>query len=277
METLSTLMKNHEHKHRRTLPRGEYQLIRLDGRAFHTYTKGLDRPFDREFSEAMEETMLFLCNEIQGVRVGYVQSDEISLLITDWKTVEPSDSNPDGVQQGQLWMGGIEAKIISLSAAMATAKFNEIRNRQKAGPNGKRIAKTLPIFDARVWTFEGTPEGESLVKRYFFWRRADAFKNAVTMAALAQFSHKELHKKHTDDKIEMLAGTKFDVEALESRFKFGLIASRESFDADVTYTRRDTGEVKTTRVRRTRWISRPFDEFATFWTSDTLPKPLREG
>ena len=116
-DSLGTRMKeNYENRTRYLLPRRTNIIIRIDGKAFHSYTKGLDRPIDQGLTDDMNETTKYLCENIQGAKFGYVQSDEISILITDYE-----DITTDG------WFDNNLQKMCSISASMATAKFNELR------------------------------------------------------------------------------------------------------------------------------------------------------
>ena len=106
----------YEDRTRIKLPRRTYTIIRIDGKAFHTYTKGLKRPFDTGLIDDMNWTTEYLCKNIQGVKFGYVQSDEISLVLTDFDTL-----------QTDLWFDGNLQKMASIAASMATARFNQLR------------------------------------------------------------------------------------------------------------------------------------------------------
>lgn len=114
---LGNRMKNsYEKRTKNFLPRRTYTIIRLDGKAFHTYTKGLKRPFDMGFINDMNETAKYLCENIQGCKFAYVQSDEISLLLTDFDKITTD-----------AWYDGNIQKIVSVSASLATAFFNKLR------------------------------------------------------------------------------------------------------------------------------------------------------
>lgn len=177
--TLAGRMKRYEHTYRTFLPRRSWTLMRLDGRAFHTYTQDLERPYDAAFAADMDATALALCREMSGVAFAYVQSDEISLLLTDFAshTTEP-------------WMGGNIAKLLSLSAGIASATFNDLRRGD--GPLG--------IFDSRVWSMSDPAE----VGNYFLWRQRDATKNSISMAASAHFPEKRLHGLSSGQRQELL-------------------------------------------------------------------------
>src|SRR6476620_4819651 len=108
--------KRYESTFKSQLNRRTYTIIRVDGKAFHTYTKGLTRPFDEGLIEDMNATAVYLCENIQGAKLGYVQSDEISILVTDFDRLE-----------SQLYFDGEVQKVSSITASLATAKFNEAR------------------------------------------------------------------------------------------------------------------------------------------------------
>lgn len=191
------MKENYEQRTKYKMTRRLPTIIRLDGKAFHTYTKGLDKPFDEGLIEDMMETTRFLCQEIQGVKCGYTQSDEISLLLTDFDKLETD-----------AWFDYNIQKMTSIAASIATAKFNQLRyNRAlKVSQNTegfiawKQISiQTMAFFDARVFQI---PEKEEVVN-YFLWRQRDAEKNSVAMLAQSLYSHQELHKKNGSDMQEM--------------------------------------------------------------------------
>lgn len=260
---MDVLMKEYEHKYRRKLDPTDYVMIRLDGRAFHTFTRGMRRPYDLNLMMAMGRTTEELCKQIQGVRVAYTQSDEISLLITAWKDEEADQSKLD------LAFGGVEAKLLSLSASIAAVEFND-------ASKDLNLSDKKAHFDSRVWTFPGTPEGLRLVEQYFNWRRADAERNSVSMAAQAHFSHKQLHKKSTKDMMEMLRDIDEDWEHMNQFFKFGSLISKSSYSEEVVYINKSTGLTETAQAIRSRWDHRPatgeLDSSTLF-----APKPLKES
>lgn len=158
------------------LPRKTYTIIRLDGKAFHTYTHGLQKPFDDKFVNDMNETALYLCKNIQGAKLAFVQSDEISILLTDFDKLTTD-----------LWFGGNIQKMASVSASMATAWFNYLRP-------GK-----LALFDSRVFTISSRNE----VVNYFIWRQQDTVRNSISSVAQSIFSHKLLDNKNVKMMQEM--------------------------------------------------------------------------
>lgn len=179
--SLGDRMKSHELPTRQVLPRRTYAIIRVDMRAAHTYLRGAERPFDYGFHTAMDHMVEMMCERMDCVQFAYTQSDEASFLLTDFTTVET-----------QPWFGGVVAKQISISAALATAAFISQEFTQQRGG--------LPLFDSRVFTIPDPVE----VANYFLWRQRDAIRNSISMAAQSVFSHRELMCKNTDMMQEML-------------------------------------------------------------------------
>ena len=193
-DELGDRMKSfYEDRTRASLPRRTFTVIRIDGKAFHTYTRGLVRPFDTGLIEDMDATTKYLCENIQGVRLGYVQSDEISLILTDFEK-----------QTTDAWFDGNIQKMASISASMATAKFNELRllrfakEIQEKGTSN--VKKTFALFDSRVFTIPHEEE----VLNYLIWRQQDATRNSISSVAQSMYSPKELHGKTTDNMQEMI-------------------------------------------------------------------------
>lgn len=161
-------------------------IIRIDGKAFHTFTTGMDRPFDRILVKTMQETMEVLCNEIQGAIFGYTQSDEITIVLYN--------SDP----QSHVWFDGKVQKIVSVAASLATLSFNRIF---KQVDHTKKYADKYDraMFDARVFNI---PLEE--VINNIIWRQEDASKNSVQMLARSIYSHKEVQNmngKQLQDKM----------------------------------------------------------------------------
>ena len=188
------MKENYENRTRYSLPRRTYTIIRLDGKAFHTFTRGFDKPFDRDFTWLMNTTAQFLCSEIQGAKLAYVQSDEISLLLTDFAE--------DGTQ---AWFDGNIQKMVSVSASMATWHFNErmnsmIETHSKTKFLGAKGGSKLALFDSRIFTISDPVE----VENYFVWRQKDAIRNSILMLAQSLYPQSELHKKTQADILGMI-------------------------------------------------------------------------
>lgn len=194
-DALGDRMKGYyEDRTRILLPRRSYTLIRIDGKAFHTYTRGLKRPFDEGLISDMNDTASYICKNIQGAKMTYVQSDEISVLVTDFDEISTD-----------MWFNGNIQKIASISASLATARFNQLRLMREAKLGGDLTAgqiemEKLAMFDARVFQIPQRIE----VENYFIWRQQDATRNSISSVAQSLYSHKELNGKSTDEMQEMI-------------------------------------------------------------------------
>ena len=179
-------------------------ICRVDGKAFHSVTRGFKKPFDEVLIKSMQETMKYLCENIQGCVLGYHQSDEISLLLIDYQTLN-----------SQAFFDYEVQKICSIAASMATMAFNKAFLKEyneylldcAKGKNedvrfvnvyGRAILKGA-MFDSRCFNI---PKEE--VTNYFYWRQLDATRNSIQMVGQANFSHKELQNKSCNDIQDML-------------------------------------------------------------------------
>ena len=177
--------------------------IRIDGKAFHTFTKGFQKPFDEVLIKTMQETTKYLCENIQGCVFGYTQSDEITLILVDYKKLDTS-----------AWFDYEVQKLCSISASMTTMAFNKffyenVRkfsfNRTEAPARDKLLNTYLDaikkgaMFDARCFNI---PKEE--VTNLIYWRQLDASRNSIQMVGQANFSHKELQNKSCNDIQDML-------------------------------------------------------------------------
>ncbi len=218
-DTLGDRMKDYESISKTRLPRRSWWVIRLDGKAFHTWTKGREKPFDIGLNAVMDLTMGALAEQIEGAVFGYTQSDEISILV-----------KPGG-RDTQPWFDGQVQKIVSVSASIATGTFNLKWEPVSHAPMG--YDRGLAYFDARVFALPSAGE----VSNYLKWRQQDCTRNSVSMAAQAHFSHKELQGLKRDAMIVKLDEEKgvfwYDYP---DRFKFGAQTWRETVDHG-TYVR----------------------------------------
>lgn len=181
--------------------------IRIDGKAFHTFTRGFQKPFDEVLIKSMQETMKYLCENIQGCVLGYTQSDEITLILVDYKKLTSS-----------AWFDYEVQKICSIAASMATMAFNRIFAEKvkefiyNDGENYennseeyrlcsvyKNAVNKGAMFDARCFNI---PKEE--VTNLVYWRQLDASRNSIQMVGQANFSHKELQNKSCNDIQDML-------------------------------------------------------------------------
>lgn len=177
--------------------------IRIDGKAFHTFTRGFQKPFDEVLIKSMQETMKYLCENIQGCVLGYTQSDEVTLILIDYKKLTSS-----------AWFDYEVQKICSIAASMATMAFNKFF-RDNVGDylyenyDDQYLADYIKIlqnavdkgamFDARCFNI---PKEE--VTNLVYWRQLDASRNSIQMVGQANFSHKELQNKSCNDIQDML-------------------------------------------------------------------------
>jgi len=178
---LSERIKGYERVSNVRLTKRTPVIIRLDGRAFHTLCKGFKKPFDEQFIKIMSTVAKRLCEKIQNAKFAYVQSDEISILMTDWKNLDTEAFFDNKVQ-----------KITSITASMATAFFIE---------EWYKINETVlnVNFDSRAFN---VPDKE--VVNYFIWRQQDWTRNSIQMVGQSKFSQKQLEGKTCNEIQEML-------------------------------------------------------------------------
>ena len=211
-DELGKRMKRYESVPQISLTRRTPVIIRIDGKAFHTFTKYLNKPWDNILHAAMDNTMLLLAQNIQGCVFAYNQSDEISLILTDYETL-----NTDA------WFGYEVEKLTSVSASMATLYFNQEFRRlaeqeiwdwhHSLIPQSMEIQREAneyhshlndcikrgALFDSRCFNI---PKEE--VVNCIYWRQLDAVRNSIQSCGQYYFSQKELHRKTTKDILEML-------------------------------------------------------------------------
>ena len=193
--------------------------IRIDGRAFHTFTQGFQKPFDKILMKSMQETMQYLCENIQGCVFGYTQSDEITLILVDYKNLTSA-----------AWFDYDIQKVCSIAASMATMAFNNIFSKYVKkfdlalayNDNGidteenrklweiyTRAINKGAMFDTRCFNI---PKEE--VANLIYWRQLDAMRNSVQAVGQANFSHKELQGKSCANIKEMLKEKGVDWDSL---------------------------------------------------------------
>ena len=199
-DSLGDRMKAYEDAYRFYLPKKLPVIIRIDGRAFHTFTRGFLKPFDEVLQNTMSKTALALCEAVSGVKLAYTQSDEISLLVT----------NDDEIET-QPWFNNNLQKLVSLTASIATSSFshNLIQNtiqwdykQEDVDIEQYRVymrSFNKANFDSRAFIL---PPDE--VVNYFIWRQQDATRNSIQMVAQSLYSHKELLNKNCDQLQDMI-------------------------------------------------------------------------
>lgn len=186
--TLGDRMKGYESIAKVYLMRRTPVIIRLDGKAFHTFTRGFDKPFDEDFMAAMQQTMKFLCENIQGCVIGYTQSDEITLVLCDYQKLDTD-----------CWFGYCIQKMVSVAASMATFAFTkglshyacESFDMKKFEIVSRKLLKGA-FFDARCFN---VPIEE--VNNCLLWRQQDATRNSIQALAQSLYSQNELHGINT--------------------------------------------------------------------------------
>jgi len=189
--SLGDRMKGYENITRNHLISRMPVILRLDGCHFHTFARGFDKPYDKVLAKSMEDTMRYLCEHIQGCVLGYTQSDEITLVLVDYQTFNASSWFDNGIQ-----------KMTSVAASMATLEFNRKFASYALGYGNsahEKAVKTGATFDCRAFN---VPKEE--VVNNILWREQDCVRNSIQALGQAHFSHKELHKKSTDDIITMV-------------------------------------------------------------------------
>lgn len=245
-DELGTRMKEfYENVPKTKLMRRTPVAIRIDGKAFHTFTRGFNKPFDDVLISAMQDTMKYLCENIQGCVLGYTQSDEITLILVDYKRLNSS-----------AWFDYEVQKMCSIAASMATMAFNKFfeSNVEKENdsftaewldddtdnPNYKnkkledlwrvhdKALKKGAMFDARCFNI---PKEE--VTNLIYWRQLDATRNSIQMVGQANFSHKELQGKSCEKIKEMLIAEKgISWEDLYPMYQYGSCCIKVTTEID---------------------------------------------
>jgi tRNA(His) 5'-end guanylyltransferase len=194
-DSLGDRMKDIESRTEYFLPRRTYTLLRFDGRSFHNFTRGCNEPFDFDLMRCMQFACLEICKAAQGCAIGYTQSDEISLVLTDFET--PTT---------EAWFDGKLRKIESVGATIVANAFNkkwiQMKLRERENCYTPEFLEELKFaeFDCRVWTTSDPWE----VFNTFLWRQQDASRNSIQMVAQSLYSHKELQNKDCNKLQEMI-------------------------------------------------------------------------
>lgn len=232
-------------------------VLRIDGRAFHTFCRSFNKPFDDILVKTMQDTMKYLCENIEGCVLGYTQSDEISLLLIDYKKLDTA-----------AWFDYEVQKLCSISASMATLAFNKffydnvefnfqeewakinekITNKEISSEEAEPMFDKLEdeyydkyyskcnkaMFDSRCFNI---PKEE--VTNYFYWRQLDAIRNSIQMVGQANFSHKELQNKSCNDIQNMLL-TEKDInwnDLITYKKRGSCCVKKEFVQDDITQTK----------------------------------------
>ena len=204
MLSLEERMKSYyENRNQTYLIRRMPVLMRLDGRAFHTYTKNFEKPFDERLNASLVGSAVDLLKEIQGAKCAYIQSDETSILITDYDKLET-----------EAWFDYNVQKMVSVASSIFSVNFCLF--------GGISQTIILPTFDCRAWNI---PRED--VENYFLWRQQDWNRNSLTMVARTYYSHKELDNKKTPEMHEMLYSKGQNWANYPDRWKNGVFIYKE--------------------------------------------------
>lgn len=234
-DSLGDRMKGYENAYRNVLPAKMPVILRVDGRAFHTYTRGTKTPFDENLMEAMNQVAIKLCESISGAQLAYVQSDEISVFLSDY-TFEGT----------QAWFGGNIQKMVSISAALASVEMT-LRSPAVFTPPGPEFVlepKDHPAtFDSRVFIL---PKED--VVNYFVWRQQDWTRNSLQMLARSLYSHKQLENKNSADLHELCFQKGHNWNDLATEFKRGRCIVKKDREVAIT-----AGPQAGTTIIRPKW------------------------
>lgn len=235
--TLGERMKRYEEIPKNYMMRRMPVIIRIDGCHFHTFTRFFDRPYDRVFARAMEETTVELCNQIQGCVLGYTQSDEISLVLCDYQKLDTA-----------AWFDNQVEKICSVSASIASMVFNKkfriyaldadsylLSDAQKHKEHVQKYISALRnggYFDSRCFNLSVDE-----VCNYLIWRQQDAERNSILALAQSMYSHGELQGISCKDlQNKMFSENGVNWSELDSHQKRGAVVARpEMTGAFVVY------------------------------------------
>lgn len=254
---LAKRMKKYEAVPKNTLMRRTPVIIRVDGRAFHTFTKGFQKPFDDVLMRVMQDTMKYLCENIQGCVFGYTQSDEITLILIDYKKLN-----------SEAWFDYEVQKMCSIVASMATMTFNRLfmyeyeefnRWIYEGSPTDedKRLNDVYynamckgAMFDARAFNI---PKEE--VTNNIYWRQLDASRNSIQMVGQANFSHRELLNKTCDQIQDMLMTQRgINWNDMGTSYKRGSCCVRNRRFISTSVDGTETCEIRNPKEPETAWI-----------------------
>lgn len=225
-DSLGDRMKSYENAYRIHMPNKLPVILRLDGKAFHTYTRGLERPYSQPLMNVMNEVTLYLCKSVQNCVMAYTQSDEISLLLVDFKKLDTAS-----------WFDNNIQKMVSVAASLASAKLTELSSNLFGEIR-------LGQFDCRAFLM---PDED--VDNYYVWRQQDWHRNSISMLAQSLYSHKELHKKNQADMHEMCFQKGSNWAHLSSHIKNGRIALKRQVYKEGTIVRSDGTQHATCGIR----------------------------
>lgn len=219
-DSLGDRMKGYESAARTVLPGRMPIIIRVDGKAFHTYTRGSERPFDKKLGDVMIDTAKHLCENIQGAQMAYTQSDEISILVHGYKKFDTSAWFDNQVQKMASVAGGLASSHFSVNSYKIWAVEQDWTTPTLAAQRVPHMLRPA-VFDARVFI---VPEAD--VCNYFLWRQQDATRNSVQMLARTLFSHKLCENKNNSELKQMCLDRGVDWFSIEPRWQRGVCVQK---------------------------------------------------
>lgn len=232
---LGDRMKGYENVYRNKLPKKTNTIIRLDGKAFHTYNRGMGKPYDQYFMDAMDEAAKYVVSNISGAKFAYIQSDEISIVLTDYDD-----------EKTQSYFDGNIQKIVSVAASLCTTAFNKIM--------WKKYPNKDAHFDARVFHIDSQIE----VYNYFLFRQRDCQRNSKLSFGQFYLSKKKCHGLRTDKLIEKVyQETGHSWQWLSDGEKNGRVIYNEKYSKGFSI--------------RKRWVIKEAEQFTPSYIIKHLP------
>lgn len=243
-DNLGDRMKTYENVTRTHLTRRTPVIIRIDGKAFHTFTRGFFKPFDEVLVKSMQDTMKYLCENIEGCVLGYTQSDEITLVLCDYKKLT-----------SQAWFDNNIQKMCSISASMATMAFHNMLMENQVNWCKKIATYLANLANADNILFEKWEKQRSIYEKAFthgalfdsrafnipkeevnnclLWRQQDATRNSIQSVAQANFSHKQLQNKNCSELQGMLLQEKgINWNDIPTHLKRGSCCIKEQYEIE---------------------------------------------
>jgi tRNA(His) guanylyltransferase len=248
---LGDRMKAYEKVYRYEFPNRTYIILRFDGRSFSKYTKQFDRPFDDNMRECMDYAAKELCKEISGARFAYVQSDEISVLVT----------NVDKIDM-QIWFGGVKSKMESVGASIVSNAFNKRLMQIRRDECGYAADLWDMFASFKFAQFDGRgyliPDRQE-VGNYFVWRQSDCVRNSISMCAYSMLKGNRNGLTTSIMQDRLMAECNFNWNDLDAGYKRGRLITKESY---VSQTAKNISSERTRWVSNgALWITKERDEF----------------
>lgn len=217
---LATRMKEYEKVSDVKLIKRMPVIVRIDGKAFHTFTRGFDKPYDYRLSLLMKDLAEYLLKNVQNCVLAYTQSDEVSLVLNDYKTLETDALFDNRVQ-----------KIVSVIASQATARFNEAFYKTFASDE-KFFGKLFKVnFDCRAFNISSDE-----LENYLLWRQRDCKRNTISSYGRYFLTHRAIQGKNSSQIIEMLKEKGVDIEDIPSDVRYGILLYKSTNDSSHIFT-----------------------------------------